>query len=698
MNPSHPNFELFEEIGSGHSTIVTRAYDRSLQRFVAVKSLKPDFAQEPSKRTQFFEEARFLAGLSHPNVLPVHNLEEAQGWMVMELMSGSMRDRMLSIPLDSLTAKSVLSQSLDALQYIHDAGCIHGSVRPSNILISEKGFVKLSDFSGRGVETGLEAPLPEFSRYVPPEVWNEPKFGPIGRSLDFYALGISLVECVLGKPFGEIASGINQDNAPDVEWARWHCSEQHAKVMKVIISKLPRDLQPILQAMLQQRASDRIASAGDAKALLGNTEIVTVELDSSHASPASAKPDANNSPFASAPQPFYSAPQTVQRFGGNTTASNPRSAATSTPNRIAETSQRTSQGKSGSSSKKFDLSNPSTFRIVSIVTLVLAGVFGLILQNLLNPSVPKTLHELTILPAESKLTINGKDFEFDKGVARFEVGPGKYALRLTADGYEVLEEELAVEEPEKGKKPETIEKSLVLQLAPIPFALNLSPADANLFLGETKVPQDKDGKYLIRPENKEFEFIVKREGYLPATSKRTISKDTKELAFDPLRIEVEISVTPASAEIEIDGAKPQPGTKPNTVALVPGKHNLTIKLDDFDTKLETIDVSLEKRSFPFKMEPSLIAFEIQLPKKNVKVTIGNDPLVAGDDGKFRLTAGEHTLSFVAPSDRSWEQTIVVESGMKPILVEAPKMEPKPSEPPLLSPDTPDVIVVRVFPN
>ena len=135
----HPAYELFEELGRGANTVVYRSYDLSLGREVAIKELDENSRRDPRQREQFLREAQFLAQFEHDNVLRVYSVDPERGWIVMELMKGTLASIIAAGPSDPDLVRSVLKQTLDALAFLHEKNKVHGTVRPTNLLINECG-------------------------------------------------------------------------------------------------------------------------------------------------------------------------------------------------------------------------------------------------------------------------------------------------------------------------------------------------------------------------------------------------------------------------------------------------------------------------------------------------------------------------------------------------------------------------------
>jgi serine/threonine-protein kinase len=156
------NYEILGKLGSGGMGEVYRARDARLNRTVAIKVLRADFT-DPDRRRRFIQEAQSASGLNHPNIIVIHDIIHHEGSevMVMEYVSG----RTLSdlIPPGGLRVPQVINygmQTADALAAAHAAGIIHRDLKPGNIMVTEKGLVKLLDFglAKLAIETRNEDP------------------------------------------------------------------------------------------------------------------------------------------------------------------------------------------------------------------------------------------------------------------------------------------------------------------------------------------------------------------------------------------------------------------------------------------------------------------------------------------------------------------------------------------------------------
>jgi beta-lactam-binding protein with PASTA domain/tRNA A-37 threonylcarbamoyl transferase component Bud32 len=195
-------YEVVARIAQGGMAIVYRGHDRQLDRVVAIKVPRPEFARDRGFSEQFRREARTAARLSHPNVVAVYDSGEERGlpWIVMEHVSG----RTLREVLDSQrrlspeTTAELLGPVADALDHAHHAGVVHLDVKPENLLLASE-TVKVADFGlvRAAAQRGHGQALAATVHYCAPEVL---RGGVVDGRADVYALGVVAWECVSGRP------------------------------------------------------------------------------------------------------------------------------------------------------------------------------------------------------------------------------------------------------------------------------------------------------------------------------------------------------------------------------------------------------------------------------------------------------------------------------------------------------------------
>ena len=195
-------YEVVARIAQGGMAIVYRGHDRQLDRVVAIKVPRPEFARDRGFSEQFRREARTAARLSHPNVVAVYDSGEERGlpWIVMEHISGrTLRDLLDSQRrLSPETTAELLGPVADALDHAHHAGVVHLDVKPENLLLTAE-TVKVADFGlvRAAAQRGHGQALAATVHYCAPEVL---RGGVVDGRADVYALGVVAWECVSGRP------------------------------------------------------------------------------------------------------------------------------------------------------------------------------------------------------------------------------------------------------------------------------------------------------------------------------------------------------------------------------------------------------------------------------------------------------------------------------------------------------------------
>lgn len=198
-------YTIIEQLGQGGMATVFKAYHAALDRNVAIKVLHPAFTQDPQFQQRFQREARVVAKLEHPNIVPIYDYAEHEGqaYLVMKYIEG----RTLKAVLDQGWPSKqeilrVVKAVGSALTYAHAKGILHRDVKPSNILLTDEGGVFLADFGlARMAEAGQSTlsgdQLLGTPHYISPEQARGEK--DLDEGTDIYSLGIVLYQLSVGR-------------------------------------------------------------------------------------------------------------------------------------------------------------------------------------------------------------------------------------------------------------------------------------------------------------------------------------------------------------------------------------------------------------------------------------------------------------------------------------------------------------------
>ena len=211
-----PEFELIRVLGEGAMARVYLAREVALQRLVAVKVLRPEFAADEVARARFEREARSAAGLSHPNVVEVHRVSaiDAGPYIVMEYIDGqNLADALAAGTVSREMAMEVLRGVASALRSAHEKGIVHRDVRPANVVWDSVGKRPvLTDFGIAGVlesGSGVTTKLTRAGQVLGDPAFTSPELllgEPLSGATDVYSLGVMAYHLVAGRGPYEAAS------------------------------------------------------------------------------------------------------------------------------------------------------------------------------------------------------------------------------------------------------------------------------------------------------------------------------------------------------------------------------------------------------------------------------------------------------------------------------------------------------------
>ena len=264
-------YELLEKIGDGGMAVVYKGKDRLLNRFIAIKILRPEFTKDATFVENFKRESQAAAGLTHPNIVGVYDVgrEGNINYIVMELIEGRTLNDIIEdeAPMDYKKVIDISKQVASALKVAHKNKIIHRDVKPHNIMITNDGIVKLADFGiARAVN---DATLSTGSKIVGSVHYFSPEQARgnyVDERSDIYSLGIVMYEMLTGRvPF---------DGDNPVTVALKHINEEITPPSE-LVAGIPPALERCVMKATSKYQTNRYSSAEELIEELDNISFVT---------------------------------------------------------------------------------------------------------------------------------------------------------------------------------------------------------------------------------------------------------------------------------------------------------------------------------------------------------------------------------------------------------------------------------------
>jgi tRNA A-37 threonylcarbamoyl transferase component Bud32 len=256
-------YRITEHLGRGGMAEVYKAYQPSLDRYVAIKLMHAFLADDKDFLTRFEREAKVVATLRHPNIVQVHDfdIENGQYYMVMEFIDGvtlktmleQMHERGEWLPLDD--AVTIILSIGSALRYAHERSMVHRDVKPANVMIAKDGHIILTDFGIAKIMSATNLTASGAMVGTPAYMSPEQGMGQAGdERSDIYSLGVMLYQLAVGRlpydadtPLAVVLKHIN-DPLP---------------IPRAIQPNLPEDVQRVILKALAKNPEDRYPSVGE---------------------------------------------------------------------------------------------------------------------------------------------------------------------------------------------------------------------------------------------------------------------------------------------------------------------------------------------------------------------------------------------------------------------------------------------------
>lgn len=254
----HARYEISESIASGDFATVYRGMDHELKRDVAIKQIHEQYLADPRQLDRYWQEAHLLAALQHPHIMTIYDIVRERGWLILELMQGSLTQLLGGRPIDLKDLRLTLNYTLQALQTMHRHGILHGDIKPSNLLVDRNSRVKLGDFGIARRIAGEGSVVKGTTKYMAPEVVSD-QFGAVGPASDIYSLGFTAYELMCGEHFESLFPGLNMYGRDrQIAWMMWHSApDRRLPEVARVLEGVPADLAFIIQKMTEKDPAHR---------------------------------------------------------------------------------------------------------------------------------------------------------------------------------------------------------------------------------------------------------------------------------------------------------------------------------------------------------------------------------------------------------------------------------------------------------
>jgi serine/threonine protein kinase/Tol biopolymer transport system component len=268
------HYRILEKLGEGGMGVVYKARDLRLDRFVCVKVLRAEQLKDESRKQRFVQEAKSASSLNHPNIITIHEIDEAGGtdFIVMELITGKTLQQL--IPSGGLLVRDALRYAIpiaSALAAANTAGIIHRDVTPGNIMIGTNGIVKVVDF-GLAKLTAAEESADDTTRTIQVQTGEDTIVGtaaymspeqaqgkPVDARSDIFSFGAVLYEMLSGRRAFQGANRMSTLAA---------ILHQEPKPLTEIDSRIPRELERVVMRCLRKDPERRFQHMADLKVAL----------------------------------------------------------------------------------------------------------------------------------------------------------------------------------------------------------------------------------------------------------------------------------------------------------------------------------------------------------------------------------------------------------------------------------------------
>ncbi len=279
------SYRLIEKLGRGGMATVYKAYHAKLERYVAIKALHPAFLEDPNFLARFQREARVVAKLEHPHIVPIYDFAEHQGrpYLVMKYIQGeTLKARLKGAGVTADETIAIVEAVGQALTYAHERGILHRDVKPSNVLLADDGRIYLADFGlARIAEMGESTLSGDMMLGTPQYISPEQAMGAsdLDAGTDIYSFGVMLYELTVGQvPF-----------SADTPFSIIHDHIYTPLPLPSVINpQMPEPLERVLLKALAKEREDRYEKVDDLVAAFKSAYLDAKPLPAGRSTPGTA--------------------------------------------------------------------------------------------------------------------------------------------------------------------------------------------------------------------------------------------------------------------------------------------------------------------------------------------------------------------------------------------------------------------------
>lgn len=404
-------YEVLGPIGDNHYARFFRGYDTVGERDVCIVEFLEKFRRNEDRWQQIWQQILHVGRIKHDYLVSVYDYDRERGWVITELMQGSLRELPPEALQETELVRTVLYRTLETLDYLHSQNLPHGDVRPATLLYDIAGQTKLS--YSPGLVLGGQIPRREKDHaFLAPEMFDS-TFGEVGPGVDLYGCGMSALSMLLGKEFCKKLIGIS--NSDDVAWQRFHRDLNSHPSVRELLPDLPSDMEAVIQKLISKKVDQRFTSIAEARKLLVRPEVeVRIAVEN-------IKPVPEKKSSSSLPPPMFMDTSPARPSTPGKPAAKPRP--------VRDWLNR-------------KLKNPLVMGFVSAFIVALA-VFSIAIINELKQRAKTIDVMISSNPAGATITIDDKKIEAPTNT-EVKIKRGTHHLKLELTGYQTADQDFEV--------------------------------------------------------------------------------------------------------------------------------------------------------------------------------------------------------------------------------------------------------------